>query len=266
MESFKVIQPSAVLLPYVQRYWILRTDNTTQSGQRIIPNGCMELMFNIGDDIRFRSANSFQPPSYIKGQNSNYYDLFPSGKVHLISVSFTPFGGKAFFEMPLYTFNNECIDIRDIGDLLLKDLAESISDNVEDECTCIKRIENFLLSRFTPLKNYNQQRLSAVIETINKSKTVDIKLLAEISCLSYRQFIRVFTDHVGINPKEYLRIVRFQKALYTLQCHPDISSIDLAFRCGFYDQSHLINEFKNLSGYTPLEYPTLCEPRSDYFS
>lgn len=90
--------------------------------------------------------------------------------------------------------------------------------------------------------------------------------LADVACLSNKQFGRVFAEYVGATPKEFLRIVRIQRALYTLQCQPGISFAQLAYECGFFDQSHMIKEFKLFSGYTPAEYLAVCAPYSDYFS
>ena len=107
----------------------------------------------------------------------------------------------------------------------------------------------------------------SAIHTINRSKgEIRISDLASSVFLSTKQFQRVFTGHVGISPKEFLRIVRFQHALYVLQSNPGMSFSQLAYECGFYDQSHLINEFKVFSGYTPKEYLAACAPHSDYFS
>ena len=84
------------------------------------------------------------------------------------------------------------------------------------------------------------------------------------SNLSYRGTIDMIS--VGANPKDYLRIVRFQKALHCLQMQPHGSLAQLAYECGYYDQPHFIKEFKQFSGYTPTEYRTVCEPHSDFFS
>ncbi len=265
MESFRTIRPSVVLAPYVHRYWILETDKACNISQRVIPNGGIELMFNQGDRVRFFSDNKLQPESFIKGQHTGFYDLCPTGRVRLISIAFTPFGAKAFFQIPLNEFSNQSVDINDIGDILLMDLSKQISDATNDDM-CVQHIEHFLLKRLNPLKDYNQKRLLFSIDTISTQKQVDIASLAETTCISYRQFVRVFTEHIGVNPKEYMRVVRFQKALSILENNPQISAIDLAFEAGYYDQSHLINEFKLFCGYTPKEYPVICEPRSDYFS
>ena len=110
------------------------------------------------------------------------------------------------------------------------------------------------------------KRIGATIQKINLHPQPTIHNLAQTACLSDKQFNRVFHEYVGTTPKEFIRIVRLQRALYTLQTQPDINFAQLAYECGYYDQSHLIKEFKAFSGYTPGEYLALCAPYSDYFS
>lgn len=265
LESFKVITPSPILAPYVQRYWILESASVSGLPQRIIPNGCIELMFNRGDNMTFGSDHNIHPDSFIKGLRTNYYELIPKRNIHLISVCFTPLGAKTFFSIPLAEFNGKSIDALTLGDPLLADLSKRIADTTHEKL-CIDYIEQFLLQRFQPLKDYNQKRISTTIHAINHQVEVNITSLADMCCVSYRQFIRIFTEHIGLNPKEYLRIVRFQRSLSVLQHQPDASFTDVAYRCGYYDQPHFINEFKAFTGSTPTEYLQICQPRSDYFS
>ena len=113
---------------------------------------------------------------------------------------------------------------------------------------------------------YNLKRISAVLHQINEQAKTNISELSETACLSSKQFNRIFLDYVGATPKEFLRIVRMQRALFKVQRNPSISFAQLAYECGFSDQSHMIKEFKLFSGYTPTEYLSLCAPYSDYFS
>ena len=78
--------------------------------------------------------------------------------------------------------------------------------------------------------------------------------LASAACLSQKQFTRVFSEYVGMNPKSYLRLLRFHKALQQLRhfaAHTPLTEI--AWECGYYDLSHMINEFRQLCGHTPSE-------------
>lgn len=70
---------------------------------------------------------------------------------------------------------------------------------------------------------------------------------------------------IGINPKQLARIIRFQNTLATLQAGNKESLSALAFRCGYYDASHITREFKEFSGYTLNEYINIYNPFSDYF-
>lgn len=149
-------------------------------------------------------------------------------------------------------------------DIELQDLAGRIenTDNLE---TAVTLIENFLLSRVILGGNYNISRLSAVVRHISNSVHTDIKGLADVACLSEKQFCRIFSENIGTTPKEFLRIIRLQRTLSILQHNPKIGFAQLSYECGYTDQSHMIKEFKLFSGYTPKEYLKPYEPVSDYF-
>ena len=93
-----------------------------------------------------------------------------------------------------------------------------------------------------------------------------VENLSSQSCYSYRQYKRVFSSLVGVNPKTYSRIIRFQRALYLLQLNNGISLSELAFQCGYYDVPHLVKEFKLMSGTTPLQYLATHKAYSTFFA
>ena len=94
--------------------------------------------------------------------------------------------------------------------------------------------------------------MSAVFHEINLQPQINIAHLSETACLSSKQFGRIFADYVGTTPKEFIRIVRMQRALSMLQQDATIPFVQVAYECGFSDQSHMIKEFKLFSGYTLL--------------
>ncbi|PTX15079.1 helix-turn-helix protein [Pontibacter mucosus] len=97
--------------------------------------------------------------------------------------------------------------------------------------------------------------LQAVIDDIHQSNgQLSISKLAERNSISIRQLERNFKTHVGITPKEYSNIVRFQNALAAIKS-PDMkrSLLDIAFEYGYYDHSHLTNEIKRNTGLSPSQ-------------
>jgi AraC-like DNA-binding protein len=106
------------------------------------------------------------------------------------------------------------------------------------------------------------------IEDSISARCVDYALLGIVHCptskylhqlsdrigYSRKHFIQLFKEQVGVSPKQYLRIMRFQKAIAAIEKHAFISWSTLALECGFYDQAHFINDFRHFSGFTPNEY------------
>ena len=110
------------------------------------------------------------------------------------------------------------------------------------------------------------KQLSTVVNLIDRCPQLDVPALADTACLSSKQLTRVFADYVGASPKDFLRIVRVQRALSLFQQQPASSFAQVAYACGFADQSHMIKEFRQFTGYTPAQYLAACAPVSDYFS
>jgi AraC-like DNA-binding protein len=262
MDKFQIIKPSILLSPYIKQYWFLTVDNVTQGSQRLIPIGCIGLTFHRGDRIYSTSENNLLPVSFLSGQTTDYTDLVYSGTLSFISIIFQPVWAKAFFKVPMSELNNQKIDIRMLNDPQILELEKRLTDTMDNDA-CVSLIENFLLRRI--YEHYNHKRLTAVIESINDGQS-DISALAQTACLGYKQFKRIFTEYVGANPKDFLRIARFQRAVHMLQIQPQITLTQLADACDYYDMSHLIKELKEFSGYTPGEYLSLCDPYSDYHS
>jgi len=264
MDTFQIIQPSSLLAPYVKHYWFMTINSSVQASERVIPTGMMGLVFHRGERIFSSSDECLQPRAFLCGQDSSFTDLSYSGTIDMISIDFRPSGAKAFFKMPMIELNKQSVAIDCLSDSQIMELEKRLSDTSAPK-ECVLLIENFLYKRIYQFNTYNLKRMNAVIQSIYNGQQ-NIDLLAQTACLGYKQFKRIFADYVGANPKDFLRVVRFQKALHTLQKRPDFSLTQLAYECGFYDQAHFIKDFKEISGYTPTEYFAICEPHSDLFS
>ncbi|HSN59842.1 MAG TPA: helix-turn-helix domain-containing protein, partial [Ferruginibacter sp.] len=78
-----------------------------------------------------------------------------------------------------------------------------------------------------------------------------IEQLASMACLSLRQFERVCRDRIGLPPKLYARLVRFSQAYRIRENSSDISWTSIAYECGYFDQMHMIRDFKEFAGVAP---------------
>ncbi len=264
-------RPSSILEPFIKYYWILESDKSNQliCKERIFPTGFIEIIFYYGDQylkINKNNQSVIQPKCQINGQSTGYYDIMPTGKIGLISVVLKPNAARLFFNLPVSELTNHSLDIANIEKHEIKRLENAIQIATNNN-ERIKAIENYFYNQLIEKKLYDFKRINHCIEKINQKKgLITLKELATESFLCQKQFNRKFSDFVGLNPKQFLRIIRFQHAIFSYQNNPSVNFTELAYTCGYFDQSHFIHEFKTFTGLTPTELFKSCQPYSDYFS
>lgn len=262
--------PSRLLAPYVKQYWSLTNCQTHNSEytQRIVPSGLTEITFYLSDVPQSLNHNApIESNSVVSGQCCEFYDLLISSPLTIFSITLYPQGIAHFFDLPAHELLNRHVALRE--------LAGSIASPLEDRLLAAKTFEArvqfaeaFLLGRLQAKEEpHDLNRINdSVLQISRLGGVVSIGALAARACLSRKQYERTFAARVGASPKQFLRVVRFQRAVYHMQCRHSKNLTDLAHACGYYDQAHMINEFKALTGLTPRQYFADCEPFSDYFS
>ena len=176
------------------------------------PTGCPQIIFHRRKPLYIPELGTFQSRLTISGQFNFPSHLSATGETEMIVVVFKPYGLGPLLNIPASLFYNQEVSGYDIDDIGLRKLDERIS-GCEDSTDCIKLIDNWLLSRLTKQTYEQTQRIQAVVRRMLTAPEATVKDLAAIACLGKKQFERLFRSLVGINPKEYSRIVRFQKAL-----------------------------------------------------
>lgn len=267
-EDFKFYKPCKELQPYVRYYWVFKSNQPLNT--LTFPIGCPQIIFHKQTPLYIPELKTVQSEFTISGQVNYPSHLYANGNVEMIVVVFQPYVLKAFLNLPISLLHNQEISGYDLENKHLKQLAAQIFD-CEDTNLCISLIEQWLLSQIVDVlaskTAYNIKRITAAIKRLFAMPAISVTELASVACLSKKQFERLFNELVGANPKEYARVVRFQKSLKLLQHYSeDINQAQLAYQCGYADQSHFIREFKQFSGYTPLSLLNVCKPYSDLFN
>ena len=267
--EYYISKPSLILSKFVKHYWTIENciPNGKEHIQRIVPNGLSELIFYLGDKPVSTDRNiSINDNTLITGQLSGYYDIKVTGKLSLFSIIFHPYGLSMFFDIPLSELLNQNVPLK----YILKDVVNELETKLFEAKSFAERIiiaECFLLERLQKSKKkYHFNRIKDNVKLINQTKgLVSIDLLASEACFSRKQYERIFSDFIGISPKQFLKIVRFQNAINEKSKNKNANLTTLTYQCGYYDQSHMTNDFYKLSGMTPKQYFNDCEPYSDYF-
>ncbi len=172
------------------------------------------------------------------------------GKDHLmVYVGFKPGGLYRLLGIPMNKLINEPTDGKDLYgneiSLILEQLNEATSWT-----GIIKVVEEFLLSKLKglrPMEPFDQ----AIEQLVREHGNMSMDYIAGLSCLSFRQFERKCKDKIGVPPKLYARIARFSKAYRMKEINSSLSWTNLAHSSGYFDQMHLIRDFKEFTGVTP---------------
>jgi AraC-like DNA-binding protein len=264
--SLRTFQPSCLLEPYVTAIWdyedLLGGDSLMLS---ILPDTATYLCFLYADLLTTEhKGRIYTTRSGLAGFQSFRSDLRALGKVSGVSARLTPWGLNVFCRGIVRDCAEKRVDCRDI---FPKYSVEKIEDDLSVQRTASGRVqcvEYFLLSM---LNRHNEDLLvqTACKELDRSSGSHPISLLARTLGLSERTLERRFQTHIGTTPKKYARIVRLRHALF--QRKKLSNWADAAYAAGYYDQSHMINDFQALYGMPPeAVYPQMEASKTLQFS
>jgi AraC-like DNA-binding protein len=232
--SYVELTPSAALRPWVECFWTNR-DDALPGEQRILPDGCADLVFDL------RGGEST-----VVGTMTKPLFLPESGRSDFFGVRFRPGRAAAFLRMPLA----EITDARVPLGMIWKGWSDGM---LARRTELIAILETELLRRLDPDRD---RRVDAAVDQIvSSSGNVRIDALAREIGISRQHLARQFLHHVGVSPKTFARVIRFRAITDNLHTSDvDWADVDWAGKAlehGFYDQSHLIADFRELAGTTP---------------
>ena len=256
--EYREILPLPQLQPYIKFFWVLQGEDANPKPERIFPDGCLELIFHLKTSYRRFIGNDtlLQPSAFIFGQITQAKFFLPSPQTQILAIRFRAHGLAAFTPMPVHEFTNVEVSLENLWGNAGKELEEQINSLPVSQA--LQTLQQFLLKR---LHKNKQQTAQAAIATISNAMlqtnaTHSVEYWADAANLSTRQFNRNFRNIIGISPKEYLKILRFNQAIVLYKDESTESFAMLAHQCGYYDQAHFIKDFKDYTGTTPKGYAT----------
>jgi AraC-like DNA-binding protein len=255
---YREIPPPAYLKDYVRYFWTLEDQGTTTTQQprafRAIADGCPGLIFQSSHEGYFFQPERRLPGIFIYGQATAPTEFHASGRLNAIGVFFYPNALKAVFGLDAFALTDTCLDANTIRLEKEYDIQEKLLNAVTTE----EKV-NLLSAWLWALAQQNDLQHDAVIKyavsQITGSKGgIPLKdLLANIQ-LSERSFERKFKATIGLSPKLFARICRFQASLQQLKNSDYQKLSDIAYENDYADQSHFIRAFKEFAGFSPWQF------------
>lgn len=251
---FERIKPSAHLQHIVECYWVIKDDEPTPNIQKIIPDGFTELIFHFGDAYRIKLNKQWkkQSDALLAGQITRHFLLQNTGKSDVFGIKLKPTALTHLFDLNMNAITDKVIDavpaLPKEMSLLQTELRQST-----DYCERVTSAENYLARRLssTTLKNtYADKAIDLIFE--KKGMVTVAELWASLG-IGERQLENYFKKYVGLTPKFFCRIIRFNY-IFDLVRENKQQWTSLAYEASYYDQSHFIRNFKNFTGQSPSAY------------
>lgn len=308
--EFRPIPCHESLRPFIRNYWLLTAHCTATGTQQIFSNGAASLQFYLSQPVRLTTSpmqsGETKYRTILFHQNMQTVGVTcEEGDFYIFGAEFVPFCSRVFFRPPLQmerTGGKAYSSPEELGDEGFVELSRRIyaAEGTEER---VQLLDEFFLKRLAefPEGDVNIERLGDVFDEVvptdgsvprpphcqDEFSPAD---LASTACLSQKQFTRVFNKYVGMNPKSYLRLLRFHRALQMLRATPpaatpaapraegaesstsnnpsagEVSSSPrpgglrggvgvgrVASSCGYCDLPHMISDFRDICGYSPSE-------------
>lgn len=259
--TFKTIPCHESLQPFIRNYWLLTCRSTGEGRIHIISNGAASLHFFLTQPVRLDDGERRYQTLLVRQDVKKLDEICEEGELKVLGVEFVPFCSRLFFKPQEELTYPTPQEMEDAAFIALEEQIHAERDEEKQR----QLLDDFFLNRLmkVPVNEVNMDRMKDVFEDIvpthghrpvmEDGSNLSTADLAETACLSPKQFTRVFSEHVGMNPKAYLRLLRFHKALKELHRATGEHLTEVAWRCGYYDLAHMSNEFRQLCGYSPSE-------------
>lgn len=262
-------KPSPRFARRIRCFWSLEdAPRSTPTSEPVLPDGCLEIVFNLADRFRrfsFTGRPERQPRTLVAGQMTQRIVIGPEGRVKLFGVRFEPAGAFTGFGFPIGGLTDQIVP----GDAIWGTRESCLYEQLAEARSFASRIgifEEFWSDRESagrPTAHELEYAVEIIGKTSGRTRVADI---ARGSGWSQRRLERTCSEQLGVTPKVFARIMRFQSLLHELGSGKEHELADVAVKCGFYDQPHMNREFQAIAGTSPLEYLADHHRISDLFT
>lgn len=265
--EFRKRKARGALAGFVDLLWFYEGPPQPHRMERLLPDGSVELVVNLRDDeVRVydrRDLSYFErlPGAVLVGPHSDFFVIDTAEQQSVAGVHFLPGGAFPFLRVPAAELHGVHVGLDDVWGGFARELRECLAaaPNVEArfdllECALLRQLAR-------PLAHH--PAVAFALREFRGAPGNAIARVREATGLSERRFIELFRQQVGLTPKLYCRVRRFQSTLRRIPMGA-VDWADVALAGGYFDQAHLIHDFRAISGLTPGEYAELRTPHLNH--
>lgn len=254
--------PAPPLNHFIEHFFYYEGLSPAHNKERFFPDGNTEIIFDLSENTQYiydnESLREIQACKYawVSGVRTRSITI-PSGRgSRMLVVVFKKGKAYPFYPMPMSEITDQVVSADVIFGRSVLQLREQLLASTSIEAMFLL-LETFMLSQANDSPGYELKTGCieyALFHIVNQPNILSVQPLCDQIGYSQKHFINLFKQQVGVSPKQYLKIMRFQRAIVEIEDHGVIHWSNFAREHGYYDQPHFINEFRSFSGFTPNEY------------
>jgi AraC-like DNA-binding protein len=255
--------PAERLQKYIHRYWIVSSTDAMPA-EKCVLDGFVKLFIYLNDNLPEYYDTNGHRKDWGDGIGGHQTDgdllIQTPGDLKLIFCIFRPFGFYRLFKVPIDLLNNNVVPLEVFLGKRTREFKERVLSAPSDEAK-IKTVDDFFTSLIRQLPVPYQSAIEfAQDQILQNNGLVRIEDLSGQLNISRRSLERYFSANVGMSPKYYARVLRFNYAFGLKRANPALDWFDIIYDCGYFDQTHFIKDFRHFTGEAPVAFYSKPHP------
>lgn len=245
-----------LLKAFIKYFWVMQSEQEVSIRHKLLPVGNIDMVLNCSAPMTYRPAQRQEIRTqgfHLTGIRRRYALIEQIGTLDLIGIAFFPMGLYPFLKIPVAELTNRTVDL----DLLLKNFSARVQDyfiHARSITEKLERLEHELLQILDPALLPPPEHVRAVHALASRVENMSIQDFCDASGIHPRTLERLFQKHIGVSPKFFQRICRFQRVLNQIMHAQAPRFTTIAHEHDYYDQAHCIKEFIAFSGSSPSQF------------
>jgi AraC-like DNA-binding protein len=254
-----LLAPGPPLSRFVELLWYYRNDPQPHGKERLMPDGCISVVINLAED----RTRLYDPDDTRKmftldgctlsGPQTKSFAIDTDEQNHVVGISFRPAGAVPFLKLSSTELCDQHLELSDLWGFFARQLRDRVVE-APTPAAKLHALEIALLQRAAGMLDDHPTVEYAVKTFLHSPQTANITKIVSETGFSSRRFIELFKHHVGLTPKLFCRVRRFQSVLRRITSGRPVRWADVALDCGYFDQAHFIHDSRAFSGINPSKY------------
>ena len=255
----RIYKPPAPLAQFIKCFWYWQGAPQTHAKEQLMPNGEPAIIVNLRDEpIRIYDPHNLSEGksfglAVLSGARSTPFVIDTAQEDRVFGIEFQPGGSFPFFRIPSSEFADGDVSLEYLWRDATNELRERLLE-APDVDSMFVLTQRFLMRQVVRPFELHPGVAFALHRFCSRSPHISVASVLDCIGLSHRRFVQLFHNQVGLTPKSFSRVQRFQRVLRMVHRAHEIDWSGVALDCGYYDQAHFIHDFQEFSGLTPTIY------------